>query len=99
MATVTADHVRALCAGGWGRTALVLTGDGPRVVTPDDAAAGLLGGSYLRLLCTRGDLLDEGLAPGRDGALVGRTVEVCRAVAAGLNRNLAGPGGAPDVDG
>jgi hypothetical protein len=96
VAILTVDHVRALCASSE-RTALVLADDGPRVVTSHEAGHGLFAGRYRRLLCTRSELLDSRLIEGRDGELVGRTVEVCTAIAADLNQVLAEPHGAADV--
>lgn len=90
-ATVAVEHVRALCAGSQGRTALVLAADGtPRLVTPMAAFDGLFDGTYLRLLCTSSDLLDAGLREHRDGSgrLVGPTVEVCTRIADDLNAHL-----------
>lgn len=91
--TVKVEHVRALCANSQGRTALVLAEDGLQLVTPETAADGLLHGRYLNLLCTRSNLLDDGLRSHRDGSgrLVGPTVEVCSRIAEHLNTVLQVP--------
>ena len=90
MATVTVEHVRALCAGSRGRTVLVLAADGPRVVTPQQAWQGTFDERGYRVLCSWSELLDDGLRIGRDGQLFGRTVEVCTRIAAYLNELLQG---------
>ncbi|RAS59393.1 hypothetical protein C8D87_1145 [Lentzea atacamensis] len=85
---VSVEHVRALCAGNQGRTVLVLGQDGLRVVTPDQAFDGVFNQRAFRVLCSRSELLDEGLHIGGDGQLAGPTVAVSTRVAAYLNTVL-----------
>ncbi|RJQ66127.1 hypothetical protein D5S17_35450 [Pseudonocardiaceae bacterium YIM PH 21723] len=63
-------HVQSLTApAGHGRTVLVhVPGAGPRVVTPDQAAAGILDSGW-NLVRTRATLVDAGLIESHDGHL------------------------------
>lgn len=89
-AVVTPEHLRALTplVDDEGRDRSVLVADRAgrlTVVTPDTALGGCLAGE-LRLLATRGDLLDAGLRESwRAGRLTGPVVEVCTVEAASLN--------------
>ncbi|MFJ4623644.1 hypothetical protein [Streptomyces sp. NPDC088812] len=87
---VTPDHLRALTTLGE-RSVLIADRAGTlSVVTPDAAAAGCLAGE-MRLLATRADLLDAGLAESwRAGRLTGPVVAVCTAEAASLNDHEQG---------
>ncbi|MFF4534276.1 hypothetical protein ACFY1P_34015 [Streptomyces sp. NPDC001407] len=91
-AVVKPDHLRALTTlpsdldSDRDRSVLVADRAGTlSVVTPDAALAGCLAGT-MRLLATRGDLLDAGLRESwKAMRLTGPVTEVCKAEAASLN--------------